>query len=538
MDFNQEKKRVASSPAQNNHGKWMDEKDSPTSPSVGLFGYLFSGGVQKNTAPKSPVSKYIDEERGPIDIESEGFRRAYEEESIANMNRWGPSKTANLIEVERQKQKQSSQEGNPGYVDPIFEVNNVGAMREELEVEIETINGNPFKGTITELEAKYKIYRDSLGYENFSNFDGVRLGYRGGTVAIFKFKEAINVDDLLCIQFFEYKRNYTKQGNRCEDTIGCKIRGLRPKPVATQALTDSSRDDGTRIVNVEGCEYRVPKDEILAWLELYGCVKSELVEDCFKDENDTEGTNRTGFYSIKMKLDQDIPQMLPMSGRKIKIYYRGIQKLCTNCFGRHQKRNCHSRKVLWIDYVAQFIEKNPDIPDQYYGKWSEIVKKTESERNPVTNSERVFNTEGTERERPAINSDSDIGPVKHSTIVEVHHVSGSEVIKERDKPVTLVSQPSTSEKDSHPKSSNATENPNPKNVSQPPSAKDFNIPENEEEFNLMVEGMMKCGMKASEAEANLKTRKTAFNKALREFERDNKPPAVRKNAGRGRKSSF
>ena len=45
-------------------------------------------------------------------------------------------------------------------------------------------------------------------------------------------------------------------------------------------------------------------------------------------------------------------------------------------------------------------------------------------------------------------------------------------------------------------------------------------------------------MKASEAEANLKTRKTAYNKAIREFERDNKPPAVRKNAGKGRKSSF
>jgi hypothetical protein len=47
MDLNQEKKRVASSPAQDNYGKRMDEKDSPTSPSVGLFGYLFSGGAQK-----------------------------------------------------------------------------------------------------------------------------------------------------------------------------------------------------------------------------------------------------------------------------------------------------------------------------------------------------------------------------------------------------------------------------------------------------------------------------------------------------------
>jgi hypothetical protein len=61
----------------------MDEKDSPTSPSVGLFGYLFLGGAQKNAVQKSPVTKYVDEERGQVDINSDGFRRAYEEESMA-----------------------------------------------------------------------------------------------------------------------------------------------------------------------------------------------------------------------------------------------------------------------------------------------------------------------------------------------------------------------------------------------------------------------------------------------------------------------
>jgi hypothetical protein len=59
------------------------------------------------------------------------------------MNRWSPSKTANLIEVERQKQKQSSQEGNPGYVDLIFKVNNVGAIEEELEVKLKQSMGIP-----------------------------------------------------------------------------------------------------------------------------------------------------------------------------------------------------------------------------------------------------------------------------------------------------------------------------------------------------------------------------------------------------------
>jgi hypothetical protein len=42
-------------------------------------------------------------------------------------------------------------------------------------------------------------------------------------------------------------------------------------------------------------------------------IELELVIDCFKDKQDTEKTNQMGFNSIKMKLDLDIWQMLPMS---------------------------------------------------------------------------------------------------------------------------------------------------------------------------------------------------------------------------------
>jgi hypothetical protein len=61
-----------------------------------------------------------------------------------------------------------------------------------------------------------------------------------------------------------------------------------------------------------------------------------------------------------------------------------------------------------------------------------------------------------------------------------------------------------------------------------PKPSDFNVPETDEEYNRMVEGMMACGMHFNEAEANIKTRKTAYNRAIREFDRDNKPPVTRK----------
>jgi hypothetical protein len=59
--------------------------------------------------------------------------------------------------------------------------------------------------------------------------------------------------------------------------------------------------------------------EIMAWLEIYGQVKSDLVEDSLCDEKDP--AELTGLaYSIKICLYGEVPQFLPMSGRRVKVY--------------------------------------------------------------------------------------------------------------------------------------------------------------------------------------------------------------------------
>ncbi len=59
----------------------------------------------------------------------------------------------------------------------------------------------------------------------------MRFGYRGGPVAIFNLKEAININELLfCVQFFEYKQNYTRLGKRCEDITGSEASYLSYLP--------------------------------------------------------------------------------------------------------------------------------------------------------------------------------------------------------------------------------------------------------------------------------------------------------------------
>jgi hypothetical protein len=134
-----------------------------------------------------------------------------------------------------------------GTVHGIFNISNNGGLREEIEVGPESMNGMPFRGTITRQEAKFNIFHDCLGLD-FENFDGVRFQYRGAPVLIFKLIKAINVDELQHIQYFDFKQKSSRNGRTHINIIKTKIRGLRapqtgPPKQRKQAESD---DDGTR----------------------------------------------------------------------------------------------------------------------------------------------------------------------------------------------------------------------------------------------------------------------------------------------------
>ena len=82
------------------------------------------------------------------------------------------------------------QQYNTGHVQAVFNISNDKAMRQELEINLETLNGNPFRGTLTQLEAKYSIYKETLKLD-LSNFDGVRVGYKNGPMMVFKLKKLL-----------------------------------------------------------------------------------------------------------------------------------------------------------------------------------------------------------------------------------------------------------------------------------------------------------------------------------------------------------
>ena len=95
----------------------------------------------------------------------------------------------------------------------------------------------------------------------------------------------------------------------------------------------------------------------------------------FDDPLDPDGTNRTGIYSLRMKLTKEIPELIPLDGLRIKIIHHQVRKLCARCYKGHLRKNCESEKKSWFDYVRKFMNENVEINKEFYGGLYERIKK-------------------------------------------------------------------------------------------------------------------------------------------------------------------
>jgi hypothetical protein len=156
----------------------------------------------------------------------------------------------------------------------------------------------------------------------------------------------------------------TRQGITHIEVIICKICGLSQPGKTPQA------PKGATILEVEGCEYKVPDASLVNFLGFFGEIYSEIVEDTVEDgisPNGDVGTNGTETYSVKVKLLRSIPQLIFIMRKRVKIYFPGILKLCQNCFGPHSKHACHSKHVQWKTYISNFMSTYQDIEME---KWA------------------------------------------------------------------------------------------------------------------------------------------------------------------------
>ena len=244
-----------------------------------------------------------------------------------------------------------------------------GQMRDEFTVECQTLNDRPFKGTLTFEEARVTIFHEILGFE-INSLYSMKMEFSGCPIIKFKMKQQTNIDDLISVEHFILERKAATSDRI--DYIQCRVLGIRGK--RTVPHYDGSEND-VRWVKIEGCNHQLTEDEIKEGLLPFGELLTPIREDIYEDSDSERDIVGNGTYSVKMKLAVPVPQFLPMHGKRIRIYHSGITKLCTNCFGRHTRRQCRSNKVPWIEYVRDFMKSNTDIGESYYGKWWDIIDK-------------------------------------------------------------------------------------------------------------------------------------------------------------------
>jgi len=87
---------------------------------------------------------------------------------------------------------------------------------------------------------------------------------------------------------------------------------------------------------------------------------------------------------VDIVFSQQMPEVLPIKGQRIKVYYPGIKPLCTNCYkSGHRKWECEEQeKTNWLAYVYDFY-KSKSITHDMLGEWVNVLKKFHPELQPT-----------------------------------------------------------------------------------------------------------------------------------------------------------
>ena len=254
-----------------------------------------------------------------------------------------------------------------------------GPMRDKVTVDIFRIGDQQFKGTIKLKEAKTKIYKEAMGLPR-DNLHAIEIEFRGHPVITYRLKKQINVDQT----FMSDLVTFTRDSPDGLVQIQGKIRGLRLGPGQETFI----RGDSKRI-KIKNCKWSLDEKILENWLGFFGELLSPIREEMHHESGDEDDDEDeidqpplgTGNLWVNMRLERTIPQFLPIMGRKIEVYYRGIEITCNKCYEEgHRRSDCQSDKVEWLDYVKNFIESNEQIELAMFGKWVEIVASRATER--------------------------------------------------------------------------------------------------------------------------------------------------------------
>jgi len=149
----------------------------------------------------------------------------------------------------------------------------------------------------------------------------------------------------------------------------------------------------------------VSLEKIDNWMKLYGelCSESRYLLVLSRNsihfqyrfnplssfgQSRIEGLN-SEVYSVNLKLKYNIPEFLPLYGKKARVYYHGIPPFCTNCYligktlidislsqisqtyklSGHNKSDCKNDSKDWWSFIVHL--KAAKVPESYFGSWVE-----------------------------------------------------------------------------------------------------------------------------------------------------------------------
>jgi len=237
-----------------------------------------------------------------------------------------------------------------------------------INIEILSINGEDFKGSYKRPEALY-IWSNVLGMSN-SQVHGISFKSmpRKNLQIVYRLKESISIDTAFERDDFSYNRG-EKRPDGSYDIVCGRIMVIRKKNPRPEPVT--SRPERPTRVNLYGCEFDLKKEQIMNWMAKFGEILHEP-EDILDRECPEIAT---GDISIILKLHKHIPSFLPMYGKKIRVAYRGMTTICSNCFDvNHMRVECDNQRANYLDYVHLLIESGRFEPE-LFGNWISRVKK-------------------------------------------------------------------------------------------------------------------------------------------------------------------
>lgn len=257
-----------------------------------------------------------------------------------------------------------------------------GKMRDIIEVDILLIDGDEYKGNVTEMEVHRYVCRETLKIKR-SEIVAIDMHWAGHPLVVIRLKSVIDIDSLP--KHFSYnKPGRDSKGAPIFHKVVCDIRGVKDEGTELFVRKPEEPENGpwTRWVKMEGVGFDLTETQLKEWLSHFGELmtgfETETITftDPVADSDDDENTDRTvtlskGTLSCKMLMTERIPQLLPAYGKRVKIYYRGIEKQCTKCYETdHTRSECRSQTPrLWLDYVCEFASCYDKIPAKLYGKW-------------------------------------------------------------------------------------------------------------------------------------------------------------------------